>query len=333
MFRTNTRAISYKLFGSPDKVLELVNKSITIPSKNEVIVKMTASSINPSDLLAIRGVGTYRDRIKLPAVPGFEGVGVVVAKGEEVNNLDIGQRVLALRGEGTWQEYVRIPESEAIRVPDEVSDKVAAQLYINPLTAWLIMHKLNPSRETIIIADAANSTMGKLFAQFAKIWGYTYIAVTRSDEYTDELMRLGAAHVINITNKNLLDEVLYFTHGNRPHIALEAVGGKVGAELVSTVRSGGKVIIYGNLTLQPLNSSDLINLQTNVSIENFWLRDWAYNKTAQVRQQEFKRMIQFFIEHKIELPVAKEFKLNDMVAAVQEAEAVGKKGKILLTFN
>ncbi len=333
MFIHNAKAVSYKIFGAPDKVLKLINKTVTKPASHEIIVKMSACSINPSDLLAIRGIGYYKSRIQLPAIPGFEGVGVVVAKGAAVKHVQLGQRVLALRGEGTWQAYVKIPALEAICVPDEINDLLAAQLYINPLTAWLIVKKLQVTQGHIVIANAAGSAMGKLFAQFSHILGYTYIAVTRSNDYTSELLRLGAAYVINTHECDLTAEVYRITQGQRPHIALEAVGGKPGAELAMTVRSGGKVLVYGNLALQTYPAEYLKSLQPHVSIENFWLRDWTYRLPVEERKQVFREMMNSVITHNIELPIAKEFKLDDVIQAVQNAETPGRQGKILLTFS
>src|SRR5699024_12403449 len=101
-----------------------------------MLVRMIARPVNPSDLIPIRGA--YAHRIALPHIPGYEGVGVVEKVGSAVSQSLVGQRGLPLRGEGTWQEYVQSPVKYAVPVPDSIDDFTAAQMYINPLTAWII---------------------------------------------------------------------------------------------------------------------------------------------------------------------------------------------------
>jgi NADPH:quinone reductase-like Zn-dependent oxidoreductase len=111
----------------------------------EVLVRMTSCPINPSDLIPIRGA--YSHRISLPTIPGYEGIGIVEDVGPSVSRQLLGHRVLPLRGEGTWQEFVKTSAKFAVHIPESINDYSAAQLYINPITAWLICTKalnLNP---------------------------------------------------------------------------------------------------------------------------------------------------------------------------------------------
>lgn len=93
------KCVTFYEFGNPQKVLKVENKFIQRPFEGEVLVRMTTRPINPSDLLPIRGA--YSHRIPLPAIPGYEGVGIVEEVGPSVSKELIGKRVLPLRGEGT----------------------------------------------------------------------------------------------------------------------------------------------------------------------------------------------------------------------------------------
>src|SRR5699024_12205315 len=97
---------------------------------------MLARSINPSDLIPIRG--SYSHRISLPTIPGYEGVGIVEDVGASVSPKLIGKRVLPLRGEGTWQEYVKTSADLAVSIPDFIDDFKAAQMYIIPIKAMVV---------------------------------------------------------------------------------------------------------------------------------------------------------------------------------------------------
>jgi NADPH2:quinone reductase len=180
-------SLQYKKFGHPLEVLELEQRVDDIQLQHdEIVVRMILGPINPSDLIPIQGA--YKHRIQLPAIPGYEGVGVVVDVGSSVTTSLIGTRVLPLRGEGTWQQYVKMKSNFAIRVPDGIDNETASQMYINPMTAWLICtEELGLKSDDVLIVNACGSAIGRIFAQFSKVFGYRLIAVVRNDIHTKEL--------------------------------------------------------------------------------------------------------------------------------------------------
>src|SRR5690625_5998090 len=110
----NARCIKSYKFGSPANVLKVEYRSVEPPNDNEVIVRMLARPINPSDLIPISGA--YSHRISLPYIPGYEGVGIVEEVGPLVSKNLICKRVLPLRGEGTWLELVKILAEFAVLI-------------------------------------------------------------------------------------------------------------------------------------------------------------------------------------------------------------------------
>ncbi len=99
---------------------------------------MRFAPVNPSDLIPV--TGAYRHRTRLPAVAGYEGLGEVVAA-PYGSRLAAGQRVLPLRGGGTWQRFIDLDETWLVPVPPAVDDLLAARGYINPLTAMLMLKR------------------------------------------------------------------------------------------------------------------------------------------------------------------------------------------------
>ena len=130
------QSIRFYEFGNPAEVLRVEDVPQPDLGPNEVLVRLRARSINPSDLLTVRGV--YGSLPKLPATPGFESMGEVAAVGDRVKHLRPGQRVITLGVQGTWQEYILAASAQLIPVPDSVSDQTAAQFVVNPLTAWIM---------------------------------------------------------------------------------------------------------------------------------------------------------------------------------------------------
>src|SRR5699024_928126 len=96
--------------------------------RNDVLVRMLGRPINPSDLIPV--TGAYAHRITLPNIPGYEGVSIITDVGCSVSKQLIGQRVLPLRGEGTWQEYVKTSVDFVVNIQDSIDEYTAAKKYI-----------------------------------------------------------------------------------------------------------------------------------------------------------------------------------------------------------
>src|SRR3712207_9592002 len=98
------QSVRFQQFGNPAEVLRVEEVERPEPGAGQVLVRMRARPINPSDLLTVRGL--YGSLPRLPATPGLEGMGEVAEVGEGVRHLREGQRVIPLGVAGTWQEYL-----------------------------------------------------------------------------------------------------------------------------------------------------------------------------------------------------------------------------------
>ncbi|MFE5317519.1 zinc-dependent alcohol dehydrogenase family protein [Paenibacillus sp. NPDC056579] len=327
----NASYFEYARFGDPLEVLELKSKRVTPPASGELLVKMTARPINPSDLIPIRGA--YSHRIALPAIPGYEGVGEVIEVGAGVSTALLGKRVLALRGEGTWQEIVRMNADWAVPVPDLIPDDAAAQLYINPMTAWLICRdRLGLQRRDTLIVNAGGSAIGRIFAQLAQLLEYKLIAVTRNDRHTAELLSLGAAHVVNATAVPVAQAVMEWTDGRGAHAGIDSIGGDDSAQLARCIRPGGTVLSIGLLSgIAP----DWIRIakETGVQPSLFWLRHWVERVSVQQWHETFNELMKLIEHGKLRMAAAGSyFKLEEAKEAIRSGSEPGResRGKILL---
>jgi len=249
----DAKYIEFNEFGSPKDVLKVKYKRIQPPKESEVLVRMLARTINPSDLIPIRGA--YSHRISLPNIPGYEGVGTVVDVGPSVSKDYIGKRVLPLRGEGTWQEFVKSPSEFAVPIPDSIDDFTAAQMYINPITAWVVCTEvLKLKLDDVLLVNACGFSIGRIFAQLSKIIGFRLIAVTRNNKYTDDLLHLGASYVINTSSVTLNETVMELTNGVGADAAIDSVGGSDGNELAFSVRPNGNILTIRELVKQKQRS-------------------------------------------------------------------------------
>ncbi|WP_242222431.1 zinc-dependent alcohol dehydrogenase family protein [Bacillus cereus group sp. BfR-BA-01380] len=325
------KCIKFYEFGSPKNVLKVEYKSIEPPKNKEVIVRMLARPINPSDLIPIRGA--YAHRISLPNIPGYEGVGIVEDVGPLVSKDLIGKRVLPLRGEGTWQEFVKTSADFAIPIPDSINDFTAAQMYINPVTAWVTcteILKLKPN--DVLLVNACGSSIGHLFAQLSQILDFRLIAVTRNNKYTEELLRLGASYVIDTSTVSLYESVMELTNGMGADAAIDSIGGSDGNELAFCLHPNGNFLTIGLLLGIQVNWADIVN-KARVNANMFHLRNWNKNISVDKWQETFQHLISLIDDKKLRLMmVNSQYDLIDVIKAIDVVDSFKKtKGKVFLT--
>ncbi|WP_253957168.1 zinc-dependent alcohol dehydrogenase family protein [Paenibacillus oleatilyticus] len=320
--------VRYYRFGEPGEVLQIETKAPVVPGPGEISVKMRARTINPSDVIPIRGA--YPHRITLPAVPGYEGVGVVEAVGPGVPKQMLGKRVLPLQGDGTWQDYVTISAKYAVPVPEDIDDDTACQLYINPVTAWLICREaLRLTHGDVLVVNAAGSAIGRIFAQLSSIFGYRMIALTRSDRHTSELLRLGAAYVFNGAEDSVRERILEATAGQGATAAIDSIGGPEGEKLVRCVKTDGTILSIGLLSGIPALWHEAAR-GTQVRVKPFYLRQWVRNSSQEEWAAVFEHVLRLVQEKKLAMmQIGAKFELTDVKRAILAAES-GIQGKVLL---
>lgn len=247
----------------------------------------------------------------------------------------IGARVLPLRGEGTWQQYIRVPAEETIPVPPELEDDTACQLYINPLTIWLILHeevKVKPG--DTLVANAGGSAFCNLLARFSRIFNFDLIAITRSGFHTKKLYQSGASLVIDKTKEHPETIVRDFVKSKNGFVkaGLDAIGGTDTIELARCLSPESVLISYGLLsgTAIPATLFDTDLIGFPVTLKHYWLRNWVYNTDITYRKQIFHKLIETIKSHRINLPIARKFALNEILSAIKESEHPHKSGKVAL---
>nr|WP_145405997.1 zinc-dependent alcohol dehydrogenase family protein [Paenibacillus xylanexedens] len=322
------KVIRYHRFGAPCSVLQVEEKQVIEPAPGELLVRMSARPINPSDLIPVRGA--YPHRTMLPAVPGFEGVGIVEAVGPGVSNQMLGRRVLPLRGENTWQEIVKTSERFAVVVPEDIDDYSASQIYINPVTAWLICTEvLNLTHGHTLIVNAGGSALGRIFAQLSQICGFRLIAITRNDCHTVDLLHLGAVSVVNTTKEFLPERIAALTGGRGADAAVDCIGWTDGEQLVNCLKPSGTVISVGLLSgITPLWHE--VTQGTQVNVQLFWLKHWVERCSQERWEQVFHELMELVRSGRLIMAsIGSAFELVNVQQAIAAAES-GQKGKVLL---
>lgn len=317
-------------FGNPEEVIQIEEKVITHMRPNDVLVRMILRPINPSDLIPLQG--SYAHRITLPTTPGYEGVGIVEAVGASVRHIQVGERVLPLCGEGTWQELVRTDAKYVVKVPHTIDDVTAAQLYINPITAWITTQEiLQLKKGDFLVVNACNSAIGHIIIQLSKIKGFHVIAIVRNIHNRETLMKLGAYAVFSEDEENLISEILTLTNHKGVDAVIDAVGGEQGTKLAFTIRTEGIFLTIGLLSGIQVDWQ-LIAERTKAKPQLFHLRHWNARVSNTDWHETFKKLINLIEKEQLKLAKAEAiYPLLDFQDALYHLK--NKQGKVFLKSN
>ncbi len=325
------RALRFHRHGTPAEVLQIDDVQTPEPGPGEVRIRLTHRPINPADFSAITGsYGSLRD---LPATGGNEGTGTVEALGDGVTDLAIGQRVVKLGDAATWQESVVVPAEDALPVPDDLADDAAAQLFVNPLTAHLLLDAapaLAPGDALILTAGA--STVSRIVTQLAVRRGLRPVAVVRSGEHRDALEALGATVVVADDDSDAAQAALTeATGGTGAAAAFDAVAGDAGALALSALSDGGVHVVYGALSRSPLPVAPAALLYRGVTVRGVWRTRWFREAPRSVSRPILAGLARDAAAGVFDLPVEATFDLGEIADAVAAATARGRLGKVLFT--
>jgi NADPH:quinone reductase-like Zn-dependent oxidoreductase len=328
------KAIVFDQCGTPEDVLQVRDVSEPRPSRGQVRVRMLTSPINPSDLLFIRGI--YGRKPRLPATPGFEGVGIVEESGGGFLGRRVrGKRVAVLNGiGGNWQEQVIIPAHQAIPVPDGIPDDQAATFFVNPATALIMTrYVLRVPRSVWLLQTAAGSALGRMVIRLGREHGFRTINIVRRREQADELKRAGADQVICTADESIPERVRDITQGAGVSFALDAVGGPTGSEVLTALGPGGRMLVYGTLSGEPLAFDPRTLMVGQKKVEGFWLSEWMNAQGLVTKVLLLRRVARLLQGGILTTPVGDTFPLDQIREAVAAAAQTGRQGKVLLRMG
>src|SRR5262245_36313411 len=281
------------VFERPGPPTEVVHVEDDVPApeprRGEVLVRMLASPINPSDLMYIRG--GYGIKPRLPATPGFEGVGVVEATGGGILGwLRKGKRVAVLYDRtGTWAEYTITKARQVVPIPDTISDEQAATFFVNPATALIMTRDvLRVTRGAWLLQSAAGGELGKMVIRLGQKFGFRTLNVVRRREQIEELKQLGADAVIVESDGPLPEQVARIADSVR--FALDPIGGKTGTEVIASLAPLGRCLLYGALTDEPVSLHPRLAIGNDLRVEGFWLATWVRRQGVLTLLKLFRRV-------------------------------------------
>ena len=329
------KAIVFDRYGPAADVLQF-RDGVTrpVPGRGEVLVRMRASPINPSDLLYTEG--KYGLKPRLPATPGFEGVGVVEASGGGVLGwLRKGKRVAVINDRvGNWAEYTVTKARQVVPVPDDIPDDRAAAFFVNPATAVAMTRNvLRVPPGEWLLQSAAGSELGKMVIRLGKKVGFRTVNVVRRREQVEELAKLGADVVLVEADGPIDEQVRKAINAPGVKFALDPVGGKIGTQLVEALAAGGRCLLFGLLSGEPVTVDPRFMITGSKRVEGFWLADYARKQSIPGMLRLFRRVRALIRGGVLQSDIAGTYPLERIADAVKHATTPGRGGKVLLTMG
>ncbi|XP_058504225.1 enoyl-[acyl-carrier-protein] reductase, mitochondrial [Solea solea] len=319
------KALVYSKHGDPAQVVQLEDIDLPPIGAKDVLVKMLAAPINPSDINMIQG--TYAILPDLPAVGGNEGVAEVIEVGSQVNSLKTGDWVIPKdAGLGTWRTEAVLSEEDVISLPNNIPLLSAATLGVNPCTAFRMLSDFEDLKPgDTVIQNAANSGVGQAVIQIAAARGVNTINVIRDrPEFThlsDRLKAIGATHVIKEEALRRPEIKELFKTCPKPKLALNGVGGKSATELLRHLQIGGSMVTYGGMAKQPVTVPVSALIFKDVKVRGFWVTQWKRDHTSDegVFRAMLDELCSLIKQGKMTAPICTKFSLQDYSKALEAA--------------
>ncbi len=244
------RAITYDRFGPAFEVLTLTDLPVPTVAPGEVLVRLTTSGVNPSDIRARAGGRPGVAKPPFPQIiPHSDGAGVIEAVGEGVDAARIGQRVWVWNGQwqrafGTAADYITLPAEQAVELPDHISFEEGAILGIPGLTAVHAVLGGGSVAGKIVLISGGAGTVGRIAVQVAKASGARVLTTARPAAHAD-LKALGA-EVFDYSAPDLADQILAATGGALVDRIVEVEFGKNAATNAQVIAERGTIAAFGS---------------------------------------------------------------------------------------
>jgi NADPH:quinone reductase-like Zn-dependent oxidoreductase len=329
---TEPQAVRYHERGKPEEVLKLEPMSVGQPGPGEALVALRAAVMHPSDMGMIGG--TYGRLPDLPAVAGREGAGVVLAVGEGVTALTVGQQVKMPEALGAWRQAVVAPVEDLIAIPNAVPAEMAAQAFINPPTALRILRDFVDFKPgEWIIQNAANSAVGVSLIQLAHHCGLKTINVVRDAATWEPVLKDMGADVVVAEDSGYEKDIKSLTGGAKPRLGLNSIGGESVIRLIRCMADSATVVTFGGMVGDKVRFPTRNLIFNDLHLCGFWMDKWVRTHSREDFDAMQAEIFNLMAEGALKLPVDSTFPFEKAVEAVARANAGGRNGKVLITSD
>lgn len=320
------KAIEIARAGGPE-VLKTVDKTLPNLAAGQVLLRHTAIGLNYID--TYHRTGLYP--VPLPAILGMEASGVIEALGDGVTQLKAGDRVAYGRGPiGAYAERRIIRASECVKLPENISDELAAAGLLKALTAWYLLTQTFPVKKgDTILVHAAAGGVGQLLSQWGNRLGARVIGTAGNDEKALRALKAGCHEVIVYRHENVAERVQQLTHGQGVEVVYDAVGKDTFMASLNCLRPLGMMVSYGQASgpIPPLDVSELSKrgslFLTRPTLMDYVREDKTYHQASNL-------VLGMLARGELTVEIGQRFSLWEAAKAHEALEARHTQGSTIL---
>ena len=321
--------------GEPNGKLTLCEIPVPRPQAGQVLIRMAAAPINPSDLGALSGL-SYSGKRQFPFTPGLEGSGTVIEAGEGfMPRLLNGRRVACsalLTGDGTWAEYMVTSAQSCIPLNKNVSLEQGSMLLVNPLSALAMFEIARHGKHRAIVSTAAASALGGMILRLGRRRNIPIIHVVRRQAQVDSVHELGGEYVLNSSDTDFVEQLRTMAHKIQATLLLDAISGSMTQQLADAAPYGSNILLYSRLSDEECIIDARTALIKNLHFDGWFLPNWLREQNL-IHVLQLSGQAQSLLGTDLQSPIHKRVPL---AAAQQGLETYVKNmgaGKILLVAN
>lgn len=325
---TTTRAIQISETGGPE-VLVAAEVPVRTPGPGEATVSVAAAGVNFIDIYQRAGVYP----LPLPFVGGAEGAGTVLAVGDGVDQVAVGDRVAWSALPGSYAGAVTGPAGVLIPVPDGVDDQQAAAIPLQGMTAHYLVRDSYPvqSGDTVLVHAGAGG-VGLLLTQIATLLGAKVITTVSNEEKAALSRAAGAAEVIVSGEPGYgeFDEAVHeLTDGEGVHAVYDGVGKDTFEASLKSLRRRGIQVLFGGASGQvPPFDLQRLNALGSLSVTRPTLKDFTVTREEILGRA--REVFEWIASGRLDVRIGATYPLEDAARAHEDLAGRRTTGKLLL---
>lgn len=306
--------------------------------EGQVLIKVEAAPINPSDQFYVSGHYGVKDTLNEPPTGvGFEGAGTIVDAHESAKDV-IGKKAAFFEDcskkefQGSWRQYIVKNKSEILIFSEDIEAERISSSFVNPITAAAMVDVAKTKGHKALIHSAASSSLGKMLVKHANDQGVPLINIVRRDEQVKTLQDLGAEYVLNSTSETFEADLKELAHKLEATGFFDAVTGDLTRQVLNSMPVKSTAYVYGGLAGKPISLSALDFIFYEKTVSYLWLGPFLRDKSSEDRKQIFDTITNDLASGgKIfGSDVVRSLPLSEFEEGLKEYRNVASDGKIVL---
>ncbi|MBB3118019.1 quinone oxidoreductase family protein [Pseudoduganella violacea] len=321
-----SKAIRMSRTGGPE-VMEYLEVEVGPPAAGEVQIRQEAIGVNFIDVYFRTGLYPQ----PLPGGLGLEGAGVVVAVGEGVTTLKVGDRV-AYAGHpiGAYAQLRNLPAALLLALPEKIGFDTAAAMMLQGLTVHYLMHRtVQLKAGDTVLFHAAAGGVGLIACQWARVLGVTLIGTVGSEEKAALAIENGAAHVINYNREPVAERVRELTDGRGVSVVYDSVGKDTFLASLDCLAPLGMLVSFGNSS-GPVPPFSLLELAARGSLFVTRPTLWHYVAERAALEAAARALFGVVGSGEVKIAINQRYNLADAAQAHRDLESRQTSGSSIL---